>query len=155
MAVQVKGGLYSGDPRVVDKSVTELVDLQCKITDPFDVMNPILILSKTNDLLKCNYFSIGHRKYFKVREIKTSNKMVKLILSQDVISTWLPRVNVTGTVFNATETVSENINQDYLTDVNMKFSRVRIDNDYGEIQDDEPVIIARCVLPTMIQNSGS
>ena len=50
--------------------------------------------------------------------------MLKIRLHEDVLSTWLPKVYVVGTISNASEIISENMKQDYPMDVNKRVCRI-------------------------------
>ena len=152
MAVQVKCAKYDGDPRVIDKQPTLIDTLLCKITDPMEVMNPSLILTKTDNIKECNYFVIGFRKYFKTKEINMSNNMVEIRLHEDVLSTWLPKVKVKGVISVASEAVSLNANLGYFTDVNNKVSRIAFNNNYVDFQGD-PLLVVQT--PTGIRREDS
>lgn len=150
MAVEVKCAIYNGDPRVINKSTTLVKSVMCKMTDPTDIMDPVIILNKDNSIVSCNYFVIGHRKYFKVREIRTSNNIIKIVLHQDVLSTWLPRVVIKGMIYNASETVSNDLVQDFVLESYRRISRVKISNEYEEVTSD-PAIIVQSPLPTIME----
>lgn len=152
MAVQVKCYKYNDDPRVIDKSPTFVKSIECRIVEPFDVMDPTLIVDATDDISECNYFTVENRKYLKAGLVKTANKINRLKLHEDVLSTWMPRVWVVGTITHASQIVSEDVDQGYLTDVNRKISRIRISNGYEELTDD-PMIIVQCPLPTITKPS--
>lgn len=152
MAVQVKCYKYNDDPRVIDKSPTFVKSIECRVVDPFDVVDPTLLVDATDDISECNYFTVESRKYFKAGLVKTANKMNRLKLHEDILSTWMPRVWVVGTITNASQIISEDVDQGYLTDVNRKISRIRISNGYEELSDD-PIIIIQCPLPTITKPS--
>lgn len=148
MATEVKCAIYKGDPRVIDKKTTLVKSLECKIVDPFDVVNPTIIITNDNSVENCNYFVIGFRKYFKLDEFKTSNKMLKIRLHEDVLSTWLPKVYVVGTISNASEIISENMQQNYPMDVNKRVCRIKIDNAYDQVRS-KPIIVVQTAQPTI------
>lgn len=148
MATEVKCAIYKGDPRVIDKKTTLVKSLECKIVDPFDVVNPTIIITNDNSVENCNYFVIGFRKYFKLDEFKTSNKMLKIRLHEDVLSTWLPKVYVVGTISNASEIISENMQQNYPMDVNKRVCRIKIDNAYDQVRN-KPIIVVQTAQPTI------
>ena len=150
MATEIKCAIYNGDLRVVNKKPTLVKSIECRITEPLDVLKPIILLNEDDDILKCNYFVIGHRKYFKVKLQRTPNKMLRIELNEDVISTWLPLVTIDGHITHASEIISENVEQDYLLDVNRIISRIVISNDYENVTSD-PAIIAQCPLPSIIK----
>ena len=146
MATEVKCAIYKGDPRVIDKKTILVKSLKCKIVDPLDIVNPTIIITNDNSVENCNYFVIGFRKYFKLDEFKTSNKMLKIRLHEDVLSTWLPRVYVVGTISNASEIISENMHQNYPMDVNKRVCRIKIDNAYDQVRS-KPIIVVQTSQP--------
>lgn len=148
MAIEVKCSVYNGDDRVIDKKPTLLKTLSCKITNPQDILNPELLLLYDKVIDKSNYFVIGHRKYFKVKQVRQSANMVKLFLKEDVYSTWIPRCNIKGIINYASVIMSENTKQDYLIDENVNISRIKIGNNYEEVTSD-PILIVQCPLPTI------
>lgn len=150
MATEIKCAIYNGDLRVVNKKPTLVKSVECRITEPLDVLNPTIVLNEDDDILKCNYFVIGHRKYFKVKFHRTPNKMLKIELNEDVISTWLPLVTIDGHITHASEIISENVDQDYLLDVNRIISRIALSTNYGTV-DSDPAIIAQCPFPSIIK----
>ena len=148
MATEVKCAIYKGDPRVIDKKTTLVKSLECKIVDPFDIVNPTIIINNDNSVENCNYFVIGFRKYFKLDEFKTSNKMLKIRLHEDVLSTWMPKVYVVGTISNASEIISENMQQNYPMDVNKRVCRIKIDNAYDQVRS-KPIIVVQSTQPIL------
>ena len=146
MATEVKCAIYKGDPRVIDKKTILVKSLKCKIVDPLDIVNPTIIITNDNSVENCNYFVIGFRKYFKLDEFKTSNKMLKIRLHEDVLSTWMPKVYVVGTISNASEIISENMNQNYPMDVNKRVCRIKIDNAYDQVRS-KPIIVVQTSHP--------
>lgn len=142
MAVQVKCAIYDGDPRVIDKQPTLKDTLECRIVDPHNVVDPTLKLTRTDNIKNCNYFVIGFRKYFKTKEVNISNNIVLITLHEDVISTWLPRVHVKGIITTASEYVSENVEQDYLIEVDSHISRIAFSNNYIDLQG-QPLIVVQ------------
>ena len=146
MATEVKCAIYKGDPRVIDKKTTLVKSLECRIVDPFNVVDPSIIITNDNSVENCNYFVIGFRKYFKVGEFKTSNKMLKIRLHEDVLSTWMPKVYVVGTISNASEIISENMKQDYPMDVNKRVCRIKIDNLYDQVRS-KPIVVVQTSQP--------
>lgn len=146
MATEVKCAIYKGDPRVIDKKTTLVKSLECRIVDPFNVVDPSIIITNDSSVENCNYFVIGFRKYFKVGEFKTSNKMLKIRLHEDVLSTWMSKVYVVGTISNASEIISENMKQDYPMDVNKRVCRIKIDNLYDQVRS-KPIIVVQTSQP--------
>lgn len=152
MAVQIKCCKYDGDPRVIDKSPSLIITLEARIPEPFNVTDPELFLDNTTGVEDCNYFVINFRKYFKVSQKKVSNKMIRIKLHEDVISTWLPKVYVTGIIAHASEIVSDNVDQGYLTDVNRIISRVRFTTEHGPIRDN-PLYVVQVARPSYAVSS--
>lgn len=147
MSMQVKGYAYADDPRVVNKRMTsQPIVLECRITDPSDVVNPVLFLTVADGIENCNYFTLGQRKYFKTGQTRMSNNMIKIRLHEDILSTWMPFVHVHGKILNATQNPHLEIDQGYLRDVDTKISRVRISNAYEEVTN-YPAIIIQSPLP--------
>ena len=146
MATEVKCAVYKGDPRVIDKKTTLVKSLKCRIVEPFDVVNPTIIITNDKSVENCNYFVIGFRKYFKVDEFKTSNKILQIRLHEDVLSTWMPKVYVVGTISNASEIISENMQQNYPMDVNKRVCRIKINNAYDQIRN-KPIIVVQTPQP--------
>lgn len=151
MATEIKCAIYNDDLRVVNKKPTLVKSVVCRITEPLDVLNPVILLNEDNDILKCNYFVIGHRKYFKVKLQRTPNKMLRIELNEDVISTWLPLVTIDGSITNASEIISENADQDYLLDVDRIISRIILGNNYENVTS-EAAIIVQCPFPSIEKN---
>lgn len=150
MATEIKCAIYNGDVRVINKKPILIKSEICRITNPLDILNPVIIINADDEILKCNYFVIGHRKYTKIKHVLTSNNILKIHLNEDVISTWIPRVTITGNITHATEIISNNIDQNYLLDVNRIISRIKISNDYENVTGDA-AIIAQCPLPTIMK----
>ena len=146
MATEVKCAVYKGDPRVIDKKTTLVKSLKCRIVDPLDIVNPTIIITNDKSVENCNYFVIGFRKYFKVDEFKTSNKMLQIRLHEDVLSTWMPKVYVVGAVSNASEIISENMQQNYPMDVNKRVCRIKINNAYDQVRG-KPIIVVQTPQP--------
>ena len=148
MAIRVKAYKYDGDNRVINKQMaTQATTIECRITDPQDIMNPELILEKINDINTLNYFTIGNRKYFKTGLVEMNNKMVKIRLHQDVLSTWMPFVNIKGKILNATKITNEYIDLGIPLEIYTKIVRVPIHSKYEELRSD-PAIILQSPLPT-------
>lgn len=143
MAVEVKCCNYNGDPRVIDKKPQLIKTLECRITDPSEVVNPRILLTYTKEIERCNYFVIGFRKYFKETETKYNSRMIEISLHEDVLSTWMPRVYVIGIISNATEIVSEDVQQDYLLDAHRRISRIIAhgNNDGGDVLSDHVIVV--------------
>lgn len=152
MSIQVKAYVYTGDPRVINKHMTgNPLELECRITDPMNIMDPELFVQNANNIENYNYFTIGQRKYFKVTATKTHNNLIRIKLHEDVLSSWMPHVTVYGKILNASKTVSDEIDQGYITDVDTKISRIAFHNDFtGSVGEsgDRPIIIIQCPLPT-------
>ena len=148
MATEVKCAVYKGDPRVIDKKTTLVKSLECRIVDPLDVVNPTIIITNDKSVENCNYFVIGFRKYFKVDEFKSSNKMLQIRLHEDVLSTWMPKVYVVGTISNASEIISENMKQNYPMDVNKRVCRIKITNVYDQVREN-PIIVVQSTQPIL------
>ena len=146
MATEVKCAVYKGDPRVIDKKTTLVKSLKCRIVDPLDIVNPTIIITNDKSVENCNHFVIGFRKYFKVDEFKTSNKMLQIRLHEDVLSTWMPKVYVVGTISNASEIISENMQQNYPMDVNKRVCRIKINNAYDQVRSN-PIIVVQTPQP--------
>ena len=146
MATEVKCAVYKGDPRVIDKKTTLVKSLKCRIVDPLDIVNPTIIITNDKSVENCNYFVIGFRKYFKVDEFKTSNKMLQIRLHEDVLSTWMPKIYVVGTISNASEIISENMQQNYPMDVNKRVCRIKINNAYDQVRGN-PIIVVQTPQP--------
>lgn len=146
MATEVKCAVYKGDPRVIDKKTTLVKSLECRIVDPLDIVNPTIIITNDKSVENCNYFVIGFRKYFKVDEFKSSNKMLQIRLHEDVLSTWMPKVYVVGTISNASEIISENMQQNYPMDVNKRVCRIKINNAYDQVRG-KPIIVVQTPQP--------
>ena len=146
MATEVKCAIYKGDPRVIDKKTILVKSLECKIVEPFDVVNPTILITNEKSIENCNYFVIGFRKYFKVDEFKTSNKMLQLRLHEDVLSTWMPKVYVVGAISNASEIISENMLQNYPMDVNKRVCRIKINNAFDQVRE-HPIIVVQTSQP--------
>lgn len=142
MAVQIKCAKYTGDPRVIDKQPTLVETLECRITDPCDMYEPTVMLTRTDNTKACNYFVIGFRKYFKVKEINSSNNIVTLKLHEDVLSTWMPKVHVKGIINRASETVSMNADQDFFLDECSHVSRIAFTNNYIDLTG-QPLIVVQ------------
>lgn len=143
MAVQVKCAKYTGDPRVIDKKPTLIETLECRITDPCDMFEPSIFLTRTNNTKECNYFVIGFRKYFKVKEINHSNNMVVIKLHEDVLSTWLPRCRVKGIINRISLLHHPDVNQGFLTDSKRHVSRIKIVNSYADLNNERPLIVVQ------------
>lgn len=141
MGVEVKCCVYNGDPRVIDKKPTLVKSIVCRIPEPTNVVDTELLLTNTEDIERCNYFVIGFRKYFKDREIKTSSKMIRVMLHEDVISTWIPRVYIIGMISNASDIISKNVEQKYLLDSNKLVSRIAIRNGPGDVTNRHVIVV--------------
>lgn len=151
MAVEVKCCKYNGDPRVINKKPELIKTLQCRMTDDQDVINQVIYVNNDGDIIDCNYFVIGFRKYFKVKDIRKAGNRIGIMLHEDVISTWMPKVNVTGYISRASEIYSPGLNQDYEKLTMRKISRIRINNEYSEITSN-PAIIVQSPLPSIVQS---
>lgn len=150
MAVNIKCARYDGDPRVIDKNTTLIKTLTCRVYNEAEVVNPLIIVNNDSDVENCNYFTIGFRKYFKVKEYKINNKVLRIQLHEDVLSTWMPRVYVIGNITVASKLISENIPQKFFLDANKKISRISFQNDYGEITS-EPIVIVQSPLSSIVK----
>ena len=147
MSTQVKAYHTIMDNRVINKRmVSSPIITECRITDPFDVVNPEIFVEDIEGISGCNYFTIDQRKYFRSQVRKVSNGMVRIKLHEDVLSTWMPFVTVKGKITNATQAVSDHIDLDYLCEVPTKISRIAITNGYEEVLTD-PAIIVQSPLP--------
>ena len=151
MAVEVKCCKYNGDPRVIDKKPELIKTLQCRMTDDQDVINQIIYVSNENDIIDCNYFVIGFRKYLKIKDIRKAGNRIGIMLHEDVLSTWMPKVNVTGYISRASTTWVRGLSQDYEKLTIRKISRIRINNEYSEITG-MPAIIVQSPLPSVVQS---
>ena len=143
MAVQVKCAKYTGDPRVIDKKPTLMDTLLCKITDPCDMFEPSILLTRTDKTKECNYFVIGFRKYFKVKEINESNNMVTIKLHEDVLSTWLPRCTVKGILNKISTDHTPYMDQGYPVETRYHLSRLKIINSYADLNNERPLIVVQ------------
>lgn len=151
MAVEVKCCKYNGDPRVINKKPELIKTLQCRMTDDQDVINQIIYVNNDSDIIDCNYFVIGFRKYFKVKDVRRAGNRIDIMLHEDVISTWMPKVNVKGYISRASEIYSPGLNQDYEKLTMRKISRIKINNEYSEILSN-PAIIVQSPLPSVVQS---
>lgn len=151
MAVEVKCCKYNGDPRVINKKPELIKTLQCRMTEDQDVINQVIYVGNEGDIIDCNYFVIGFRKYFKVKDIRRAGNRIGIMLHEDVLSTWMPKVNVTGYISRASEIYSPGLNQDYEKLTMRKISRIRIDNGYGSITGN-PAIIVQSPLPSVVKS---
>lgn len=147
MAVEVRCCIYNGDSRVINKNPTDIKLLQCRIVNDTDIINPTIYLEYDTDLDKCNYFVIGRRKYFKTRLKRVHNMRCEIQLHEDIISTWIPRVNIKGIIYNSqdTTTIMQQMEQGYPVAVNKIISRIKINNNYGTV-DSQPAIIVQSPL---------
>lgn len=150
MAVEVKCCIYNGDVRVINKKPTEQKTINCRITEESDVVDPAIYINNEDDVSNCNYFVIGYRKYFKVGQSRVSGNRIRIRLHEDIISTWLPRVDVKGYISNASYIRSNDILQDYQLRVNRKISRLTFTNQYGEISNGHPAVIVQSPLPVKV-----
>lgn len=146
MAVQVKCCIYNNDPRIIDKKPTLIKTLECRITDPTDMVNPSIFIEYSKEIEKCNYFVINFRKYFKVKLVKESNRSLRIYLHEDVLSTWLPRVYVIGEINNASKIISEDVEQKFLLNSNKHISRI-LANEFVGPPVKEPVTIIQSPQP--------
>lgn len=153
MAVQVKCCIYNNDPRIIDKRPTLIKTLECRITDPMNMVDPIIFLEYSKEVEKCNYFVINFRKYFKVKLMKESNRSLRISLHEDVVSTWLPRVYVVGEIVNASKITSEDVEQKFLLNSNKHISRILANEFIGPV-DDEPITIIQSPQPTKFKREG-
>lgn len=151
MAVEVKCCKYNGDPRVIDKKPELIKTLQCRMTNDQDVINQIIYVSNEDDIIDCNYFVIGFRKYFKIKDIRKAGNRIGIMLHEDVLSTWMPKVNVTGYILRASKTRVQGLSQDYEKLTMRKISRIKINNEYSEITG-MPAIIVQSPLPSVVQS---
>lgn len=152
MAVQVRCCIYNGDPRVINKTPTEVISLNCRMTDDFDTIKPVIYISNELGVSDCNYFVIGFRKYFKVKDIRKAGKRIGIMLHEDILSTWMPKVNVKGYISRASEIYSPGLNQDYEKLTRRKISRIKINNEYGQITGN-PAVIVQSPLPSVVQST--
>lgn len=148
MAVEVKCCKYDGDPRVINKKPKTLKTIECRIPKDMSVVTPDIFMDNDGIAKDCNYFVIGFRKYFKVREEKAQADRLKIYLSEDVLSTWLPRVNVTGYISRSSDFKSEEIEQNYMLESRRRISRIRISNKYERVTN-MPAIIIQSPLATI------
>lgn len=146
MAVQVKCCIYNNDPRIIDKKPNLIKTLECRMTDPTDMVNPSIFIEYSKEVEKCNYFVINFRKYFKVKLVKESNRSLRIYLHEDVLSTWLPRVYVIGEINNASKIISEDVEQKFLLNSNKYISRI-LANEFVGPPTEEPVTIIQSPQP--------
>lgn len=147
MSTQVKAYQCLMDNRVINKRmISNPIIVECRITQPFDVVNPEIFVEDINGISGCNYFTIDQRKYFKSGITKTSNGMVRIKLHEDVLSTWMPYLSIKGKITKASQLATEYIDLDYLCEVPTKISRIAITNSYEEVLTD-PAIIVQSPLP--------
>lgn len=146
MAVQVKCCIYNNDPRIIDKKPNLIKTLECRMTDPTDMVNPSIFIEYSKEVEKCNYFVINFRKYFKVKLVKESNRSLRIYLHEDVLSTWLPRVYVIGEINNASKIISEDVEQKFLLNSNKYISRI-LANEFVGPPIEEPVTIIQSPQP--------
>lgn len=148
MAVRVKAYVYKDDNRVINKQMYGTAKvIECRVTDPQDIMNPELILNKVEGIENYNYFTVKNRKYFKTGLVEMNSNIVKIRLHEDVLSTWMPFVDVKGKILNATKTSNEYIDLGIPTEIDSKIVRLAIHNSYEEVTND-PAIIVQSPLPT-------
>lgn len=148
MAVEVKCCKYNGDPRVINKKPETLKTIECRIPADMSVVTPHIFMNNDGTTADCNYFVIGFRKYFKVREERVVGNRLKIYLNEDVLSTWLPKVNVTGYISRSSDFKSEEIQQNYTLEARKKVSRIKINNNYEAVTS-MPAIIIQSPLPTV------
>ena len=150
MAVEVRCCIYNGDMRVINKEPIEVKTLNCRIMEDSDTVDPMIYVEYDKELDKCNYFVIGHKKYFKTSLKRVHNARCKIQLHEDIISTWVPRVNISGMIYNSqdTNTLLQHMNQEYPIAVNKLISRIKIDNGYGSVTS-QPAIIVQSPLDTV------
>ena len=148
MAVEIKCCKLAEDPRVINKTPITVASLECRIVNEQDTMNPVVYINNDNIIINCNYFVIGFRKYFKVKETRVSGNRIRLQLHQDVLSTWLPKVTIRGLVSKGCPIWDFNpdLHQDYTMEVKKRISRIKINNNYGEVTS-KPAIIVQSPLP--------
>lgn len=151
MAIEVKCCVYLGDPRVIDKKPTLVKSLECKFTESTDNLDPIIFISYDKDIEKCNYFVIGHKKYFKVKLTNERSIRCRIKLHEDVISTWVPRVNIKGLIYNSQNYLLTDVDQGFVTEVKHRISRIKIPNNYGEVTSN-PAIIVQSPLQSVLRN---
>ena len=148
MSTQVKAYQCLMDNRVINKRmISDPIILECRITEPFNVMDPEIFVEDVEGISGCNYFTIDRRKYFKSKITKVSNGMVRIKLHEDVLSTWMPYLSIKGKITNASQAASDYIDLDYLCEIPTKISRVAITNGYEEVLTD-PAIIVQSPLPS-------
>ena len=150
MAVEVKCCVYLGDPRVIDKKPTLVKSISCKITESTDNLDPVIYIAYDSDIEKCNYFVIGHKKYFKVKLTNESNIRCRIKLHEDVVSTWVPRVNIKGIIYNSQNYLLTDVDQGFVTEVKHKISRIKISNNYENVTN-RPAIIVQSPLQSILQ----
>lgn len=149
MAVEIKCCKLTEDPRLINKTPITVASIECRIVNEQDTMNPVVYMNNVSDVINCNYFVIGFRKYFKVKETRVSGNRIRLQLHQDVLSTWLPKVNISGLVSKGTRTqgdLNNDLQQDYTMEVKRRISRIAINNNYGQVTN-RPAIIVQSPLP--------
>ena len=69
--------------------------------------------------------------------------MLEIILHEDVLSTWMPKVFIVGAISNASEIVSENMKQNYPLDINTKISRILFENSKFNTVTNNPIVIVQ------------
>lgn len=114
---------YNGDPKIVNKTLANGYEINCDFKiEPQSILNPVLEVD-----VKCsgyNYAVIDKRKYFIVKEELLFNKRVRLILEEDVLSTWHDIVKVDGVLDRSSINFNSDLKQELPMQVNKQVRRI-------------------------------
>ena len=93
----------SSDRRVLDKNITEIAALDCKIKGECSILNPVLIISI--DSVQYNYVYIhDFNRYYYIDDIVTLNSSLKeLTCSIDVRKTYMNEIRDTSAIIARNE----------------------------------------------------
>lgn len=139
-------GYYNGPKNNITKTVTYVKEADCKVVDGLNVIRPELILSATEVFDEnINYVSFNNRSYFVSNILHVNNKITKIVLEEDVLSTWYDRVTINGIINKSTTNYNMLLNQNTTLQTNNRIKRILFDENAVDIEGN--TVVLQTLLP--------
>lgn len=109
----------SSDPRYLNKDITELKTVQCKLLEPTDHLEPSLTLEKDSYVLQANYMYIPDfgRYYYIIDIIYETNNRIRVNTMVDVLMSYKDQLK--NSSFIITRSSMKEVYNLYLNDPRM------------------------------------
>ena len=109
----------SSDPRYLNKNITQLKTVQCKLLEPTDHLEPSLTFEKDNYVLQANYMYIPDlgRYYYIIDIIFETNNRIRVNTMVDVLMSYKDQLN--NSYFIITRSSMKEVYNLYLNDPRM------------------------------------